>query len=390
MKRILIVDDEEQILKSLVRLFKRTDYQIITALDGENALQIMSKENIDLIISDVRMPKMDGYQLLCLVKEKYPKVFRIILSGYAEENLLFQALEKNIAKIYIFKPWINKEIIQVVDEIFKVEKTLEESDFLSVINNIDELPTIKSSYEKMISLIDNGAELKEICVEIEKDISIGAKMLHLANSACQGVKTGSINKAVTYLGIQNVIKIVKSTLIMDEMSNDIFKKEFEMLWKHSTLTNKVLIYIYDKFLHKKIHEDHSSAGILINVGKVLMYKSFHERYFQAVMRAINENVSMLQLEKELFNITHKEAGGYLLKWWELPQSIVEGTLFHHIPLDERVVNKELVCALHIADRYASEILKEKYLYVFNQQVFSYLNIEKQEFEKELSNFNLNY
>lgn len=387
MKKILIVDDEEQILKSLVRLFRRTNYEVLTALDGEKALEIMSKETIDLIISDMRMPKMDGYQLLSLVKERYPKVFRVILSGYAEEKLLFQALQKNIAKIYIFKPWENKEIIDVIDQIFEVEEILEGSSFLKEINNIEELPTIKNHYQRLVSLIDSGAELKEISLEIEKDISIAARVLHLANSAYYNVKTGSIQKAAAYLGIQNISNIIISTSIIDTLDvDDAFKEKIEMLWKHAFLTNKLLIYIYDKFLCKKLEEAYSTAGLLMNVGMVFMYKCFHKKYFDAITEATNKNLNILDLEKELFNITHQEVGGYLLKWWELPYPIVEAALFHHRPLDERITHKELICAVYIADKYSLEILKENCLYDFNEEVFSYLHIEKDDFETKLGIF----
>jgi len=111
MKKILIVDDEVQILKAMSRLFMEKDYEIYTAENGMSALTLLANTEIDLIISDMRMPLMNGNELLSTVKEKYPKIIRIILSGYADEKSMFKALLHNVAKLYIFKPWKNAELL---------------------------------------------------------------------------------------------------------------------------------------------------------------------------------------------------------------------------------------------------------------------------------------
>jgi predicted PurR-regulated permease PerM len=117
MKRILFVDDEEQILKSIVRLFRTTNYEVLIASDGSKALELLKTEEVDLIISDMRMPFMDGTELLQKVKELYPKMIRIILSGYADEKLILKAIQNNVAKIYIFKPWENDTLLNIINQI---------------------------------------------------------------------------------------------------------------------------------------------------------------------------------------------------------------------------------------------------------------------------------
>ncbi len=107
MKKIPIVDDEVQILKALSRVFFDTDYAIFTAESGQAALSLLEQHEIDLVISDMRMPLMDGYELLSKVKETYPDIIRIILSGYADESTVFKAILHNIAKFYLLKPWHN-------------------------------------------------------------------------------------------------------------------------------------------------------------------------------------------------------------------------------------------------------------------------------------------
>jgi YesN/AraC family two-component response regulator len=112
---ILFVDDEKQILKAIKREFFDSEYEIVTADSGQAALDIMEQTKIDLIITDMRMPEMDGYELLRRVKETYPSTRRIILSGYADENIIKDALNNGLTEFYLFKPWGSREIITAIE-----------------------------------------------------------------------------------------------------------------------------------------------------------------------------------------------------------------------------------------------------------------------------------
>ncbi len=142
LEKILFVDDEVQILKAFRRLFMDTDYEIITAQSGEEALKILDKGEVDIIVSDMKMPNMTGYELLSKVKEKHPNIVRIILSGFSDERIVFDALQKNIAKLYILKPWENTSFINTLEKVFQIENVLKNNNVLKLINNAEELPTI--------------------------------------------------------------------------------------------------------------------------------------------------------------------------------------------------------------------------------------------------------
>jgi len=118
-KTLLFVDDEKQILMAIRRLFLDTDYTIYAVSSGEEALRILEEVKVDLIVADMRMPAMDGYELLQRVKQKYPSTVRLILSGYAEEKLIVSALENNLAMLYLFKPWDNKALIGTIEQVLK-------------------------------------------------------------------------------------------------------------------------------------------------------------------------------------------------------------------------------------------------------------------------------
>jgi len=385
MKKILIVDDEVPILKTLSRLFFDTDYEILTAKSGEEALKLLETTEVNLVLSDMRMPFMDGYELLSKIKEKYPKVIRSILSGYAEEKTIFKAILHNIAKIYIYKPWNNDQLLRCIEQLFETEDVLNSKDLLFIINDVVELPTIQSSYQRILSMIESDDDIGNIAMEIEKDLAISTKLLHVANTAIYGLKTGSIRQAAVYIGLQNLKSIVYVTSVINTNStSELENKYTEHIWKHAFLTNKILYYIYEKCLHKKLPEAALAAGLLHNIGYVILIRNFLTKYTNYNERAEKESINLLELELSEFKVTHQETGGYLVSWWGLPFPIVEAALFHHKPLDAQIVNTELVACVHIAQHYAWMIMKEPIVTGFFPQVFDKIGITNEKFDEKIN------
>ncbi len=384
-KKILFVDDELQILKSLNRLFMDTQYELFTAESGKMALEILATEKIDMIITDMRMPEMDGCQLLERVKKLYPNSLRIILSGYTDKNTILEALKNNTAKLYILKPWENDKLLLLVDQLFETENLLRDSELLGLINRIDELPTLKNSYCQIMDLVDRDADLVEISNAIEKDQSMATKILHIINSAFYEVKTGSVKHAITYLGLSNIRNILFPTAIIDSFTmSGIYGTRLELLWNHSFLCSKIVTIIYQKLLRKKLSEHEISAGLLHNIGIVLLLKLYPEKYIEIFYKIEQAKKSSLEIEQEILHVTHQQTGGYLLRWWELPHPIIESALYHHTPFANGIINRELIYAVNIAQHYASLILKNQLLDTFDPVVFHALGIQQKAFEKEIA------
>lgn len=387
MKKILFVDDEAQILKSLVRVFIDKDYTVITAEGGIEGLKVLEKEDINMVISDMRMPGMDGYQFLSLVKEKYPQVMRIILSGYAEEKTVFKALQQNIAKIYMFKPWENDRLMDTITQMFETESILSGSDLLTFINNTEGIPTIEANYRKIVEAIDDDQDTQKIALEIEHDAAIATNILHLANSAFFGAKTGSVQQAVSHIGLNNTRNLVLSTSVIHTMSCTGLAGDYvKETWDHAFVTNRLMAFIYEKHIGKKIPEAYASVGLLMNVGKVFLLKYYREDFLRICALVNRDKSDILMLEKEKFNVNHNEAGAYLLKWWEFPYPIVEATLYHDHPKDERIINKELVYIAHIASYYAQKIVNNRCQSSLDMQVFEKLKLTMSDFESSLKQF----
>ena len=108
---LLFVDDEQNILSSLKRLFRPIGYRILLANNGQDGLDVLKKEKIDLVISDMRMPQMDGAEFLSKVKKHWPDTIRILLTGYADISATVEAINSGQIFKYVSKPWNDNDLL---------------------------------------------------------------------------------------------------------------------------------------------------------------------------------------------------------------------------------------------------------------------------------------
>lgn len=130
MATVLFVDDEENILRSLERGLIDEDYECIFVNSGEKALKVLEEQPISVIVSDMRMPNMDGLELLKIVKEKWPKTVRIVLSGYAQLTQVLATVNQADIFRFILKPWkMESEFMGIIQSALDYNKLQEERDF---------------------------------------------------------------------------------------------------------------------------------------------------------------------------------------------------------------------------------------------------------------------
>ncbi|PHR85006.1 MAG: hypothetical protein COA59_03970 [Colwellia sp.] len=157
---ILCVDDETSILKSLQRLFHRKTYRVLIAQSAEQALLIMQSESVNLIISDMRMPQMNGAELLQQVAKLHPEIYRIILSGYTDFESTVAAINLGKTHRFINKPWNNNELLSAVEE--GLEKVL----------------LTQENVRLKLIVEQKNAQLKVWNQELEDKVSLRTKQIH--------------------------------------------------------------------------------------------------------------------------------------------------------------------------------------------------------------------
>lgn len=380
MKRILCVDDEVEILRALNRVFILTDYEIFTASSAEEAFIIMRDNEIDMIISDMRMPEVDGYKLLSQVKMLYPDIIRIMLSGYSDEKLIIKAVQENIVKSYIFKPWENKSLLGTVERIFKLHDDMKGKNIEKIVEKFHDIPTISRSYKSIKESIEEDLDFDIIAELIERDSAIVAKILRIANSAFYGINTADIKKAITYLGMNNIRDIVMSTSIFESFERNYKSKEiYKKIWKHSFLTNKIMDYLYREVLKKPPSEIYITAGLMHNIGLIPFLQKF-EKEMTLIFEDEYKESKLIELEEEKMGVNHRELGAYLLQWWGFPYPVVEATMYCTDIDNEYLENKEVIAILDIAREYAWEMIVKKVIPKKLERESMFLDIDLREID----------
>lgn len=382
MKKILIVDDEAQILKTLSRLFLDTDYIIFTAQNSKDALDQLENAEIDMIISDMRMPELDGYKLLSLVKERYPNIIRIILSGYADEKPMFQALLHNVAKLYVFKPWNNDEFLKNINRLFADDSELNSTELQERLKCISCACTISEHCEKMLSLVETE-NMDTLITEIEQDPVIADLLIKVAKNGVYGAMPDKVKQAAIYIGLHNLKCFLRYACVVTSYKALSNSDEPELLCRHAYLTNRIFLFLFEVLLHKQPAESTMFAGLMHNIGLIILTNVAEQKEAKGISTYTLKDYIQLEYSDE--NIFHQEVGAHYLDEWDLPFAIYETALYHHRPLDNNIINRELVSCVHIAQAYAWKTLGADNITV-NPEVFEGIGINIQDFEKRLSRY----
>ncbi len=130
-RTLLLVDDEENILRSLRRLFRREGYQILTAPSGAEGLNVLEAHKVGVIVSDQRMPEMTGSEFLHRVKSRHPDTVRIILSGYTDLESVTESINVGAVFKFLTKPWDDELLCQNVREAFTIHELSDENQRLT-------------------------------------------------------------------------------------------------------------------------------------------------------------------------------------------------------------------------------------------------------------------
>ena len=384
-RSVLFVDDERSILKSLERLFFDSDIDALFADSGAEGLKILGNQPIDIVVSDMKMPEMDGHQFLRQVKKSFPGTTRIILSGYASENELFESIIDGSNSLYLLKPWKGEELKTTIEHIFAARDLYRNLSILEFANKLENLSMIPGIYNSVSNLIEQDADISAIANVIEGDPTVTASVLRVVNSAFYNIKTASITQAITFLGLPVVKSIVLSCGLLQSVRIHFPPFNLQRLARHATRTNMLVSAIYAKVYGSAMPDSIATAGLLHNIGFVLFLHYFPEKYKLILQEYLNlEGQELLPvLEKERIGVTHAELGGYLLDWWALPYSIVECALFHNTPLHGSVINHQPVMAVHLASYYAWQSILPRLPRTLEQGVFEKIGMNQQQFENLL-------
>ena len=350
----MFVDDEPKLLNGLRRmLFPYGDlWDMEFVSSGAEALQILSASSFDVIIADMRMPVMNGAQLLNEVARLYPQIVRMILSGTWEQDLRMQAAM--VAHQYLSKPCDPEVLKRTLDRAFALREILVEPALRALIGRTTSLPSTPAIYQELIRRLQTpDVSPQQIGATLARDMGMTAKILQLVNSAFFGLRRHitSPEDAVMFLGIDTVKALTISASAFSSFDASRCPQfSIEDLQRHSTEVAAIARQIaISRNMTGPAVDDAFVAGLLHDVGRVVMV-AHHAAQYNHVLSAVEaRNRTLGEAEKEIFGTTHAEVGSYLLWLWGLPDSVIEAVAFHHRPSRSPDTSFGPIAAVHVAN-----------------------------------------
>jgi HD-like signal output (HDOD) protein len=354
MKRILFVDDEPNVLEGLRRMLRtqRGEWEMTFVESGSAALAELAREPYDVVVSDMRMPGMDGAQLLTEVMRRYPRIVRIILSGHSDQEMILRSVGPTHQ--YLTKPCDAQELRDTIGRAGALRNWLHGDALMSVVSQIHSLPSLPDLYLEIVQELQSPeASLQKVGAIISKDIGMTAQILHVVNSAFFGLRRHISHpaQAASLLGLVTVKALVLSVQLFSRFDTVAFPGfTCQALWNHCLATGALAKRLAAQQAAGPKTTDYAfMAGLLHDAGKLVLAANLSQKYSEALRIAGARAIPLWQAERETFGSTHAEVGAYLLGLWGLPDPIVEAVALHHTPRQCLGVGFGALTAVHVAD-----------------------------------------
>lgn len=344
---ILFVDDEPRVLEGLQNLLRkqRKEWSMTFAPGAAAALSELEKRSFDVVVSDMRMPQMDGAALLGEVQKRCPAAVRIVLSGQTDQEMARRTV--SVAHQFLAKPCDGETLRRTIQRTLELKALLSDPGLRAQVGQIGQLPALPSVYHELSQrLEDPNVRLAELAAVVQQDPSLTAKVLQLVNSAFFGLgrKTSTILEALMHLGLEALRGLVLLMHTASELELD--PSEHLMLQRHAVLTARMASRIATPPVEPR---EAFTAGMLADIGRLILVGRMYDASKEALARSLATGRPLHELERELLGFDHAHLGAYLLGLWNLPYSVVEAVAYHHAPATVACGALDLTTVVHVAD-----------------------------------------
>ncbi|HVV71905.1 MAG TPA: response regulator [Verrucomicrobiae bacterium] len=358
MQTMLFVDDEPRVLQGLQRQLRtmRHEWDMHFVESGPKALEFLAGTPVQVIVTDMMMPGMDGAQLLAEVVSRYPDTVRLILSGHADREAVLRLVGP--AHQYLSKPCNPDELRAAIQRSLSMRGLLSNDKLKQVVSRIPCLPSLPSLHAELTAeLRSEDPSLEKVSEIISKDIGMATKVLQIANSAFFGLSqpAADVHEAVLYLGLSTIRALVLSVQVFSQFNpNAVRGFSIDALmhhcWRVSSFGRRIA---HAEHCQPKLDDQCFLAGLLHDIGHLILAAGLPEEYSRVLSVATTDEAGFCDAERAEFGATHAEVGAYLLGLWGLPAPIVEAVALHHHPANATLHALSPVVIVHAADALAS-------------------------------------
>lgn len=334
-RTVLFVDDEQKVLKGIRRMLYplASDWNMLYVESSAEALQVMAQTRINVLITDMRIPDINGFELMDIVRNRFPEVVRVMLTGQPDKDMYYEVM--SICHYFLWKP-ASFEVLEVLlGRIKNLESSLLDDKLVQLVGRITSLPSLPTLFSRLTELLSqSNTDSSQIAAVIRHDMSMSSQVLKLVNSAFFSLSKPitSLEDAITYLGLDTI----RNLALMQHLFSQFTPAEYQeyglnQLWQNSfyvaSLTEKIVST--QSKTRTPCNASPYIAGLLVNIGKLIFVRHFPEVYRKIIAEAALGVRSEFEIEREHLGVSHADIGGYLTSLWGLPREIVEAITLHH-------------------------------------------------------------
>ncbi len=347
--RVLFVDDEVRVLEAQERVLVEleTDWDMTFLHAGNAALDELARKPYDAVVSDLRMPGIDGVGLLTRVAALYPRTVRIVLSGHSDEEAALKMVL--VAHQFLAKPCSAETLHQVIARTQQLTLLLPDKKLQTLAGQITTLPAAAPHLHDLLQLAESDdaqATTAAMARLIKRDPALTSKLLQVASSAFfnSSASVADVETAVMRLGFRSL----KNLALTLGAALPARASALPTVTAVQAVQTRSLAIAELAASMARLPEDASAAyiaGLLCDVGQLVLEVSAPERLYVTQAEAAQRGTPQHVVELQTWGATHAEIGAYLLGLWGLPFQIVEAVANHHAPArgtDDRLGLAQLV------------------------------------------------
>ena len=345
-RRILFVDDDPQLLSGLGKALRkhRHRWTMVFADSGDAALAEIHRATFDVVVSDMRMPVMDGAELLAQIRDRDPSTIRMILSGFSERSAIVRA--QPVAHQFINKPCQISDLSMAIDRACELREIFGRPALRAVIGALGAVPPAPAAYHELAAMIGCADPNDDaMAAVVERDPALRARVLELASSPVLGAgEMRSIGEAASQLGIETVAGLALAAHAF-ALAGDRPLAELSLtsLPEHS-LT--IAATARDRATTSEAAADAFIAGLVHDLGKLVIAVALPGVHAM-IMDELGDPGGHRAVEQRILGTSHAEIGAYLLGLWGLPLPIIDAIAHHD---DDTVAATPVLAALRDAHR----------------------------------------
>ena len=356
--RILFVDDDANLLRGLRRALGglRNECELVFVDCGAKALEVFRQQPFDVVVSDIRMPQLDGARLLSEVKKCAPGTVRIALSGQTGMGSVLRVL--GTAHQYLTKPCTSETLLDAITGSLRLRTLLRSPSLRALVAGLHTLPSLPKVYFELLEELESPlTSVSSVAKIIARDVAMVVEILRPMNSAYFALpsRVTTIRQAINLLGFETITALVlKEGIFRQLRGNGASASVIEEIYRRShDIAVSARSIAKSENLDPRAVDEAFCAGMLCKVGTMVLVDNFRAKYMEVLSLASDGRVSIAAAEGRVFGATHAEVGGYLLSLWGFHDPIVKAVAYQHHPHRSSTRDVTALTVVHVAQAIAA-------------------------------------